>query len=83
MKFAHLRAMINPFGTARAINIFNYLVMDYFFTCLRFKTYCITVKIDFLLYELLKISDIPAGKWSTFISHCYRMMNIFYLFKNV
>lgn len=32
MKFAHLRVIINPFGTLRAISIFNYHAMDSFFT---------------------------------------------------
>lgn len=84
MKFAHLRVAINPFGTARGINIFNYPVIDYFFTCLIFKTYCITAKGDYLLYELHKHPGVPVRRGTTYIAHCYRMMNFFfYLLKNI
>jgi len=70
--------MINPSGTVRGINKFNYPAMDYCFTSLIFKTYCVTAKGDYLLYELHKNPGVPLRRETVFISHCYRIMNIFF-----
>lgn len=81
MKFAHLRGIINPFGTLRGISIFNYPVMDSFFT--KYLRHIVLLqKVTTCFMNRTKRPGVAMRKGTTCISHSYRMMNFFfYLFK--